>query len=95
MRGRPGAAERNCAASSVRDLTPSFRKMCRRWVWTVFSVTNIAEAISRLVCPWGIRPATRRSVLVSPSTGARQENSWPARGGPCPPTAARPALRRC
>ena len=48
-------AERNSAVSSVRDLTPSFWKMCRTWVCTVFSVTNIAVATSRLVWPCAIR----------------------------------------
>jgi hypothetical protein len=47
--------------------------MCRRRVCTVFSVTNIAEAICRFGYPCAIRSATQRSALVSPSTGARQE----------------------
>ena len=50
--------ERSCNASSVRDRTPNFRKMCRTWVCTVFSVTNIAAAISRLVRPCVTRVAT-------------------------------------
>ena len=70
----PGSTSRSARASSVRDWTPSVRKMRVRWASTVWTLMNRACAISRFVL-------ARGGELRDPPLRVRQRRSGRAPAG--------------
>ena len=87
-----GEVAKRTAASSVLERTPSFWKICRICVCTVFTVMNIAAAISRFVWPCAISAAP----LLGLGEPARERpgRAREVPGAPWPPRAWRRAVRR-
>ena len=75
---RDRRSRRSARASSVRDCTPTVRKMRVRWASTVWTLMNSACAISRFVWPAAASSATRRSVSVSGDPAGRRLATRPS-----------------